>query len=327
MERNGTGERDEAQVLRHVDFTKYMPLIALAVLVVTSSLSSPHFLSANNLLNILRQISYTGVIALGMTLVIISGGIDLSVGSMTAMIGGAAIVTLNHFGHGSFAIVMAILVALSVGAAAGLVNGLVVTKGNVTPFIATLGTMSVYRSITLFVADAGEFVSKNDLYPVIGGGTALGITFPVWTLLTLAAAFHVLLNDTRYGRYIYAIGGDEQTAVYSAIRVNIVKCVSYVLTGATAGVSAVLLSSRLNALSSSTGGLMYELDAIAAVVIGGTSLSGGRGTIHGTLIGCVILGIINNMLNMLGVSPYLQGTVKGLVIISAVLIQYERKSR
>jgi ribose transport system permease protein len=312
-------EHDRAKDKLFIDFTRYMPLIALIVLVIFSSLSSPHFLSTNNLLNILRQISYTGVIALGMTPVIISGGIDLSVGSMTAMIGGAAISTLNYFGPGQSAVVMAILVAIGFGAVAGFVNGVTITKGRVAPFIATLGTMSVYRSITLFVADAGEFVSKNDLYPAIGGGAALGITFPVWILLTMTMVFHVLLNNTRYGRYIYAIGGDEQTASYSAIKVNVVKCLSYAITGMTAGVSAILLSSRLNALSS--------LDAIAAVVIGGTSLSGGTGTIHGTIVGCLILGIINNMLNMLGVSPYLQGTVKGIVIISAVLIQYERRSR
>ncbi|PIE32878.1 ribose ABC transporter permease [candidate division KSB3 bacterium] len=311
---------------RKFDFTKYAPLFALIILCVISALASPYFLKTRNLLNILRQVSYTGVIGLGMTFVIISGGIDLSVGSMVALVGGIAVTTLNYFGGGTFAIFMAILTGSLVGILCGMFNGLIVTKGRIAPFIVTLGTMSIFRSLTLYIKNAGEFRSESALYPKIGAGFFLGMPIPVWVFLVLAILFQVLLSNTRYGRYVCAVGSNEQVALYSAIKVNLIKFFTYVLTGLTVGVSAVMLSARLNSISSTNAGVYYELDAIAAVVIGGTSMSGGSGTIYGTVIGAIILGIINNMLNMLGVSPYLQGTVKGLVIILAVLLQYKKKN-
>lgn len=308
------------------DFTKYAPLFALVILVVISAVASPYFLQIRNLLNILRQVSYTGMIGLGMTFVIISGGIDLSVGSAAAFAGGIAVLTLNQFGGGVPAIITAILVGLAVGTLTGMFNGLVVTKGKIAPFIVTLGTMSIFRSLTLYMANAGEFRSASAMYPLIGSGSFAGIPIPVWIFFVLAIICHILLNNTRFGRYVCAVGSNERVAIYSAIKVNLIKFVTYAITGFTVGVTSITLSSRLNSISSTNAGIFYELDAIAAVVIGGTSMSGGSGTIHGTVIGAIILGIINNMLNMLGVSPYLQGTVKGLVIILAVLLQYKQKS-
>lgn len=308
------------------DFAKYAPLFALAILFIISAVSSPYFLKTRNLLNILRQVSYTGVIGLGMTFVIISGGIDLSVGSMVAFVGGFVILALNYFGGGMMAVFLAILVGLLVGMLAGAFNGLIITKGRIAPFIVTLGTMSIFRSLTLYISNAGEFRSSSDLYPNIGTGYVFGVPIPVWIFLLLAVVFHVILNNTRYGRYVCAVGANEQVATYSAIKVDLIKFIAYMLTGLTVGVSAITLSARLNSISSSNAGVFYELDAIAAVVIGGTSMSGGSGSIFGTVVGAIILGIINNMLNMLGVSPYLQGTVKGLVIILAVLLQYKKKS-
>lgn len=311
---------------RKFDFTRYAPLFALIILCVISAFASPYFLQTRNLLNILRQVSYTGVIGLGMTFVIISGGIDLSVGSMVALVGGITVAALNYFGGGPFAIFMAILTGLIVGTLCGMLNGLVVTKGRIAPFIVTLGTMSIFRSLTLYIKNAGEFRSESALYPKIGTGFFWGMPIPVWVFLVLAILFQILLSNTRYGRYVCAVGSNEQVALYSAIKVNLIKFFTYTLTGLTVGVSAVTLSARLNSISSTNAGVYYELDAIAAVVIGGTSMSGGSGTIYGTVIGAIILGIINNMLNMLGVSPYLQGTVKGLVIILAVLLQYKKKN-
>ena len=312
--------------MKRIDVTKYAPLIALVVLFIISSFASEYFLNFRNITNILRQSSYTGIIALGMTFVVIAGGIDLSVGSMVALVGGGVIMILNHFGPGPGAIVWAVLAGLCFGALAGLVNGLIVTKGRIAPFVATLGTMSIFRSLTLYISNAGEFRSANDFYPALGSGYFLSIPIPVWIFFSMAVVFHLILNNTRYGRYVCAVGASEKVAVYSAIKIDAVKCVTYVLTGAAVAVSAILLSSRLNSLSSSNAGVFYELDAIAAVVIGGTSLSGGAGSIFGAVIGAVILGMINNMLNMVGVSPYLQGTVKGAVIILAVLMQYKRRS-
>ena len=308
-------------VKRKLDLEKYGPLFALVVLFVLSSIASPYFLQTRNILNILRQVSYTGIIGLGMTFVIISGGIDLSVGSMTALVGGLAIVILNSFGGGLMAIILTIILGVLLGMALGAVNGLIITKGKVAPFIVTLGTMAIYRSFTLYISNAGEFRSTSNLYPQLGMGYFLGIPIPVWLFFGLAALFGVILNHTRYGRYVCAVGSNERVARYSAIDVDTVRLIAYVIVGFTVAVSAILMSSRLNSVSSSNAGVNFELDAIAAVIIGGTAMTGGAGSMSGTVIGAIILGIINNMLNMLGVSPYLQGTVKGLVIIGAVLIQ------
>jgi len=311
--------------LKKFEYEKYGPLIALAILFIISAFASPYFLKTRNLLNILRQVSYTGIIGLGMTFVIISGGIDLSVGSMVAFVGGIAILTLNFFGGGVWAIFAAILVAIAVGAAGGAVNGFLITKGRVAPFIVTLGTMAIFRSMTLYISGAAEFRSQSDLFPELGMGSLIGIPIPVWIFGGLAFIFWLILNHTRYGRYVCAVGSNEKVADYSAIKVDFVRFMSYIIVGITVAVSAILLSSRLNSVSSTNAGVNYELDAIAAVIIGGTSMAGGSGSIIGTVIGAIILGIVNNMLNMLGVSPYLQGTVKGLVIIGAVLIQRKRK--
>jgi ribose transport system permease protein len=181
--------------------------------------------------------------------------------------------------------------------------------------------MAIFRSLTLYISGAGEFRSQSDLFPQLGMGYFLGIPIPVWIFIGLAVLFWLILNHTKYGRYMCAIGSNERVAKYAAIKIDKIRFFAYVIIGITVAVTAVLLSSRLNSISSSNAGQNYELDAIAAVIIGGTSMSGGSGSIIGTVIGAIILGIVNNMLNMLGVSPYLQGTVKGLVIIGAVLIQ------
>ena len=311
--------------LKRIDFSKYAPLFALVVLVVLSAVASEHFLKFRNITNILRQVSYTGTIALGMTFVIAAGGIDLSVGSMVAVVGVLAIYLMNYLGGGALAVLAAVLAALLAGSLGGAFNGLIVTKGRITSFIATLATMSIFRSLTLYISEAGEVIAQNDLYPKIGGGYFMNIPYPVLVFLGLALIFHILLNNTAFGRHVCAVGANQQVAVYSAIKVRWVTFMTFVIAGFTVGVTAILLSSRLNSISPGDAGIFYELDAIAAVVIGGTPLSGGKGTMWGTVIGAIILGIINNMLNMLGVSPYLQGTVKGLVILIAVLAQYKNK--
>lgn len=310
--------------VRRINFEKYGPLVALAILFTLSALTSEHFLKPQNLLNILRQVSYTGIIGLGMTFVIIAGGIDLSVGSLTALAGGLAILTLNQFGGGWGAIGMAMLVAVTAGAAGGAVNGCLVTKGRVAPFIATLGTMAIFRSTTLYIRSAGEYQSSSELYASIGMGNWLGVPIPVWVFLALTLVFGVMLTRTPFGRYVCAVGANERVARYSAINVHAVRFATYLIAGFTVGVTALLLSSRMNSISSSNAGANYELDAIAVTIIGGTSLSGGSGSMFGTLVGAVILGIVNNMLSMWEVSPYLQGAVKGAVIIGAVLIQRKR---
>jgi len=307
--------------LARVKTLNYAPLLALAALFIASAFASPYFLQTQNLLNILRQVSYSGIIALGMTFVIIAGGIDLSVGSMMALVGAAAVLTLNGSGGTTGSIVLAIGGAVAAGGALGLANGLAITKGRIAPFIVTLGTMAIFRSLTLYVGDAGEFRSESADYGELGMSSALAVPTPVWIWFVLAFLGNVLLNSTRFGRHVCAVGSNERVAKYAAIDVDRVRLWTYVLAGLMVGVSAVLLSSRLNSLSSTNFGKDYELDSIAAVIIGGTPMTGGRGSIWGTIVGAIILGIINNMLNMVGVSPYLQGTVKGVVIIAAVLVQ------
>jgi len=311
-----------------IDFSKFAPLFALILLVIISAMLSEHFLIPKNLTNVLRQVSYTGIIALGTTFVIIAGGIDLSVGSMVALVGVLTVSLLNYIGgDGWGAIILAMGAAVLMGAIFGAINGALITRGKIAAFVTTLASMSVYRSLTLYFSDAGEVVSTNSNYPNIGGSYFLSIPIPVWVFLILAILLHIILNNTAYGRHVYAVGSNPVVATYSAIKVRWITFSTYVIGGITVGISAIMLSSRLNSVSPGDSGLFYELDAIAAVVIGGTKLSGGRGLIWGTVIGAIILGIINNMLNLLGVSPYLQGTVKGAVILIAVLMQFnENKS-
>ncbi|MFA5852156.1 MAG: ABC transporter permease [Spirochaetales bacterium] len=311
----------KVRFLEKVKIENSLALVALVVLFILSSIASPYFLQVGNLLNILKQVSYSGIIGLGIAFVIIAGGIDLSVGSMTAFIGAIAIVIVNAFGGGPWAIVCAWVGAVGLGAICGFFNGFLVTKGRIAPFIVTLGTMAIFRSLTLYLGNAGQFVSRSSMYGDMGMSSVLGVPTAIWIFFLLAFLLSGLLNRTRFGRYSCAVGANEKVAGYAAINVNFTRMMTYVITGSMVGVTGLLLSSRMNSINSSNTAVNFEMDAIAAVVIGGTPMTGGRGTIWGVVIGAIILGMINNMLNMLSVSAYLQGTVKGLVIIAAVFIQ------
>jgi len=316
-------------LLKKIDWQKYASFIALLVLILISSFLSPYFLKFQNLMNILRQVSYTGIIALGMTFVIIGGGIDLSVGSMTAFIGAIVVLLMNSLGtvidNEVMVIIIGIATGITVGVLLGAFNGFMITKGKIAPFIVTLGSMAIFRSLTLYIGNAGEIRSSNIIYGEFGMGSFMRIPVPVWVMLILAAILNLVLNNTRYGRYICAVGSNQNVAMFSAINVSFVRFFSYTLNGILIAVSSILLASRFNAVSTSNMGLGFELDVIAAVIVGGTALTGGRGTVWGTVFGAVMLGVINNMMNMVGVSPYLQGTVKGIVILGAVFIQRQKQ--
>ncbi len=287
----------------------------------------PNFIKIRNLTNILRQVSYTGIIALGMTLVIISGGIDLSVGSMTVFTGGVSLYFLNLFGPNSIlGIILTIVFSILFGGFCGFFNGIMISKFRIAPFIVTLGTMSIFRSLIQYFSNAGNILSVNSLYGKIGMASFFGIPLPVWIFGIVAFLLHVLLTNTSIGRYICAVGSNEKVAVYSAIKVDFIKLIPYVVTGLTVGIAAMMWTSRLNCINPSdcTG---YEMDAIAAVVIGGTLMSGGKGSIIGTVLGAIMLGMINNMLVLGGISPFLQPAVKGFVIIIAVLLQYNNDKK
>ncbi|HOQ40234.1 MAG: ABC transporter permease [Fervidobacterium sp.] len=302
-------------------FSKYGILFALIVLVLIAGILSPAFLKVENITNIFWQTSYIGIIAVGMTFIMIGGGIDLSVGSFAALMGALAIQTVNALGDTTSSVILSILITIAVGALLGAGSGLLVTKGRIPPFVVTLGAMAIYRSLVLNFANGGVYMSRSSKYSSIGMMRVLGLPVPMIVFLIYVVVASIILERTKFGRYVYAIGANETAALYSAINVDRIRTATYVIGGISVSISAVLLSSMMSSVSSSSTGNGFELDAIAAAVIGGTSLSGGRGTILGTFLGALVLGVINNMLVMLNVAVYLQGLVKGLIIISAVFIQ------
>lgn len=304
---------------------KYAPLVTLAVLLGACCAFNADFRSPYNLMNIARQVSYSGLLALGMTLVIAGGGIDLSVGSLLALSGVFGLQVMNALPPTTpawAAFLAMALVALAVGSLGGALNGALVNVGRIPPFIATLGTFSIYRSLAVYSADAGLVQSSNTV--LNGVARSLGGALPLLVLIVAAVVVWGILRYTRFGWRICAVGSNEKAATYAAIDVGAVRFISYAATGLLCGIGAILLASRLQSVSSTGAGNAYELDAIACVIIGGTPMSGGRASIWGTLCGVFILGIIGNALDLWSISANLQGTVKGVIIILAVLLQYRR---
>ncbi|MBM7606223.1 ribose transport system permease protein [Metabacillus crassostreae] len=302
---------------------KLGPFVGLLLIIVILSIVSPNFMTVDNILNVLRQVSINALIAFGMTFIILTGGIDLSVGSILAL---ASAVTASMLASGMDPI-LAILIGLLAGAIMGAINGLIITKGKVAPFIATLATMTVFRGLTLVYTDGRPItgLSESELFVLMGKGYVGWIPVPViWMLITYAVLYFIL-KKTTFGRRVYAIGGNEGAAILSGIRADRVKIWIYSLTGLLSALAGIILSSRLNS-AQPTAGASYELDAIAAVVLGGTSLSGGRGWIFGTLVGALIIGVLNNGLNIMNVSSFYQQVVKGGVILLAVLLDRKKSA-
>ncbi|MBD8037985.1 ribose ABC transporter permease [Solibacillus sp. A46] len=300
---------------------KLGPLLGLFLIVIVITILNPSFMTTDNILNILRQVSISALIAFGMTFVILTGGIDLSVGSTLALTGAVAATMLAS----GMDPVLTIFAALLLGAILGAVNGVIIAKGKVAPFIATLATMTIYRGLTLVYTD-GRPVSNlgNEItFQMLGKGYFFGIPVPVCTMILAFIALYVIMHKTTFGRRVYAVGGNEAASKLSGINVDRVKIAVYSLTGMLAALSALILTSRLNS-AQPTAGTSYELDAIAAVVLGGTSLTGGKGWIFGTLVGALIIGVLNNGLNLIGVSSFFQQVVKGIVILIAVLIDRKK---
>ena len=306
---------------------RYGALLVLIALFSVSSEANSYFLQTHNILSVLRQVSYTGIIALGMTFVIVSGGVDLSVGSLCALLGGVMIGVLNKcsasWGDGVLAILCALFVGVLLGALCGLSSGFVIAVTRIEPFIMTLGAMAIYRSLAVYMAGGGDFRSQSEIFNKFGMAhdPFFTVPYPVWIFLIAALFCSVLLNWTKLGRHIKAAGANEKAAAYAAVKVGKVRAVSYMLTGVMTGIAAFLLTASLGLASSVNTGAGVEMDAIASVIIGGASMSGGSAAISGTVIGAAILGLVNNMLGMLEVSPYLQGAMKGVVIIAGVVIQ------
>ncbi len=306
--------------------TRFQSLIALGLMIIVLSLISDKFLTGANFWNILRQISVNMSISVGMTLVILTGGIDLSVGSVLALAGavsasllknGIEITGLNILIQ--FTLLGALVGGIVTGFSLGLFNGLMITRFRIPPFVATLGMLSVARGLTMLLTGGFPITGLGNAFAQIGTGKALGMPLPVWISASLVGLFVLILRKTPFGRHIYAVGGNERAAELSGLRVQRIKLGVYALGGVLAAVAGLIATSRLDSAQPNAG-LGYELDSIAAVVIGGTSLSGGRGTILGTVLGCLIIGVLNNGLFLMNVSPFWQQVVKGMVILVAVAV-------
>ncbi len=291
--------------------------IALIGLIIFFTIFNQNFISLANILNLLRQVSINGLIAIGMTLVIITAGIDLSVGSILGL-SGIAVALLLVSGVPPF---LAIILTLLFAAVLGWVNGILISKYKLQPFIVTLATMTTYRGITYIVSNGKPIsnLSEESIFTWIGRGSILGVPVPIIIFLSTTILFYFVMTKTVYGRNIYATGGNEEAAKLAGINVERIKISVYTISGILAAIAGLILVSRLDS-AQPTLGSGYELDAIAAVVIGGTSLAGGKGRITGTFIGILIIGVLSNGLNIMGVSSFYQEVVKGLIILAAVLM-------
>lgn len=325
--------RTPASAGLRIDFHVWGPVIALLALIALGAWLNPNFLSYGNVTNVLARSAFIGIIAVGMTFVITSGGLDLSVGSMAAFIAGVMILVMNalvpSMGVGWGVILVGMAVALVTGLVAGLVNGLLITQARIEAFIVTLGTMGIFRSLITWLADGGtlslSFAVREVYRPVYYSGL-FGVAWPIIVFAAVVVIGEVVMRKTPFGRHCAAIGSNEQVARYSAVNVERVRLAAYVLLGILVGIATIMYVPRLGSASSSTG-VLWELEAIAAVIIGGTVLKGGFGRVWGTAVGVLILSLIGNILNLADlVSPYLNGAIQGVIIILAVVLQRQKKA-
>ena len=327
------GRNSSVNVMARSRIARFQSLLALAVMVIALSLMSDRFLTMESVRNILLQISVNLCLSVGMTLVILTGGIDLSVGAVLGLAGAVAAGLLKNglplaWLHVSlqFTAFGAMVAGVLVGAALGWHNGILITRFRLPPFVATLGMLSIARGLTFLWTGGFPITALDPAFVFIGAGFWHGVPMPVWISGALGVVFYALSRHTVLGRHIYAVGGSERAAMFSGLNVNRIRMQVYMLGGALAGVAGVVLAARLDA-ADPRAGLGYELDSIAAVVIGGTSLSGGRGSIPGTVLGCLIIGVLNTGLVLLGVSPFWQMVVKGYVILAAAALDKAGEKR
>lgn len=296
---------------------------ALIALCIIGSFISPYFLQVNNLINVARQISIGGIVGIGMTFVILTGGIDLSVGSMLGVVAVSCATMLKAGIPAPIVVVLGLFIGLALGA----LNGLGITKGRVVPFIMTLGTLVALRGVAMIIAN-GQPIPWNKTGPAfdwLGGKNMLGLPVSVWIFIFVFVVAAFILKYTPFGRYIYAVGDCREAARLSGINVKLIEFSAYVISGLLAGLCSLIYISRLS-VGEPTAGTGMELDAIAMVFIGGASTSGGQGKITGTLIGVTIVAVIANLLNLVGISPFIQQIVKGLIIVLAVLLERHKKN-
>lgn len=309
------------------DLRAVAPFIALLLLLVLGTIANPNFISIDNLMNVATRSAFIAIIALGATYVISSGGLDLSVGAMAAFVGSIMIMFMNSgvIADPVMMLIAAVLLAVVVGALCGLTNGLITTLGGIEPFIATLGTMGIYRGLTTWLSQGGAITLRNPeiqaLYRPVYFGSVFGIPFPVIAIFVTAAIAAFVLYRTRYGRHVIAVGSSEDVARYSGISVKRVRTIAYIVQGLCVAVAVLLYVPRLGSTSATTG-MLWELQAITAVVVGGTALRGGVGRVWGTICGAIILEIVGNIMLLSNfISEYLIGAIQGAIIIIAMLVQ------
>ncbi len=303
--------------MRLVNYLReYGIFFAFFLICLVISIFSSQFLTVANWTIIFTQVSINALLAFGVTFVIITGGIDLSLGSMVAVVGVLAAIMAHP---GDYPVIVPIVIGLFAGVIMGAFNGFVVTKSKIAPFIVTLGTMTIARGLALIISKGRPISNLSDSFNFIGGGVVLGIPFPIIILIFVFIICVILLNKTVLGRYIYAVGGNELAAIASGVNVNKIKMTVYIISGLLAGLAGILLTARVTT-GQPNAGAGFELDAIAAAVIGGTSTKGGIGTIGGTFLGALLIGVINNGLDLMNVTSYYQQVVMGIIIIGAVVL-------
>lgn len=305
--------------------SKYSYIISFIGLLTAATLINPRYFSYRNMSTLVLQASIKGIITLGMSLLIIAGMIDLSVGSIVALVSGLAVVVLNDTQNPW----LMLLFSIAFGALLGSINGLLVTKGKIAPFIVTLATMSAYRSIIVQLGQGGPFNVSADIlqeFRLIAAGEVLGIPNLALIFAAITVIVAVIMAKTKFGRYVYAVGSNEQAARLTGINVDRVKIMSFTITGLLCGVSAFLLASRLTSITAPNAGQSFELDAIAAVAIGGIAMTGGRGVIAGSFLGAIMLQMIEGILIAAKIPPFLNGLVKGVIIIFTVLLQRKKNN-
>ncbi|MFZ2539519.1 MAG: ribose ABC transporter permease [Oscillospiraceae bacterium] len=305
----------------NIDSSQYRALIILILIVVASSFVAPSFFTFGNLTNVIRQVSMSAIIACGMTFVILTGGIDLSVGAILGFSGALSASVMGTTGS----LFLAILTGLGVGLTCGIINAIFITHYDLPPFIVTLATMTLLAGSTLLFTKGAPIAVKSEAYKFIGKGEILGIPLPIIILTLIYVVAYFVLSYTRFGRNVYALGGNKEATRLSGINIKLNEATVYAITGLLCGIAGIILTARLGSAGPDSG-KGYELDAIAAVILGGTSLSGGQGFILPTIVGALILGILSNILTLMDVNPFVSGIVKGIVILVAIVIDKKFKS-
>jgi inositol transport system permease protein len=310
----GTDRRNSIKKNMMNVYSKYGIVLVLMLIIIIFTLSTPNFLTVLNITNIVRQVSFIGLVGLGATFAIVSGGIDLSSGSVIAA---ASVVAAYYAKIPGVPVIIPVLMGMMVGIVIGAINGSMITVARIVPFIATLGTLTAAKGFALLYSDGRPISNLNSSYNYIGAGNILGVPIPIIIFIIAILVSWVLLSKTKFGKHVYAIGGNENAAIYAGVNIMKTKLIVYIYSSLLASVSAVVLTARVSSGNPGAGD-GYELQGIAAAIIGGVSFSGGIGTIFGTVIGTLIIGVIGNGMDLLNVNMYWKQIVNGIIIVAAV---------